>query len=116
MSQEDPRREDVTWSTPYCCHYCRQRGSRVHATIRVFAGVAGYGGGWSACDAHRSDAITAAMDSFLHGKLLAEGFTVTALLVEADEEGYPKMTRRLFTAQRRSDAEPSAPSWQGSSR
>lgn len=92
------------WSRRFLCHWCyRDQSLRVAAVIRVFSGS--YGGeGWPACEAHAQKAITAAMGPITTD--YKEGFvdpnwTVAAYAVECDEDGFPMLTKTLWTCRRR---------------
>ncbi len=83
----------MQWPRQYRCFVCD-----ADATIRVFSGT--YGGGWPACGAHEQVAITRAMEPL--GRIdLATSYSVTAHRVTADEHGWPRMGRPLWTARRR---------------
>lgn len=67
------------------------------ATIRVLSGI--YGGGWPACAEHENLAIDAAFAPLRGTKIqVVENYSVTAWTVVEDDDGYPTMGRKLWSA------------------
>lgn len=105
------KRERGQGRNGFHCYICRNELNAagiyfndVIATIRVFAGTAGYAsltGGFAACDQHRAEALEQAMRPLLDPpRNLSPYLSVTAYeVVEVD--GEPQLGRRLFIAKQK---------------
>lgn len=88
-------RDVARWPRHYRCHFCKP--VIVPALIRVLSGI--YGGGWPACARHENLAIDAAFAPLRDTKIgVVENYEVTAYRVDIDDQGHPKMGRKLWSA------------------